>query len=57
MGDTLAGEGERRVDEEQEMEEEGWRRHLRSSPATYWLATVRANGNLELYSVPDFTLR
>ena len=57
LGDTLAGEGERRVDEEQEMEEEGWRRHLRSSPATYWLATVRANGNLELYSVPDFTLR
>ena len=56
LGDTLAGEGERKVDEDQE-QEEGWRRHLRSAPATYWLATVRANGNLELYSVPDFTLR
>ena len=55
LGDTLAGEGERKLDEEED--EEGWRRHLRSSPATFWLATVRGNGNLELYSVPDFTLR
>jgi hypothetical protein len=25
-------------------------------PPTYWFVTVRANGNFELYSLPDFTL-
>ena len=38
-------------------EEEAWRRHLEESPHTFWLVAVRENGNLELYSVPDFTLR
>lgn len=37
--------------------EEAWRRHLEPVPPTYWLVTVRANGNFELYSLPDFTLR
>ena len=36
---------------------EAWRRHLEESPVTFWLTGVRDNGNLELYSVPDFTLR
>ena len=40
-GDTL-GEGERKVDEDQE-QEAGWRQHLRSASATYGLTTVRAN--------------
>ena len=36
---------------------EAWRRHLEESPVTFWLTGVRDNGNLELYSVPDFKLR
>ena len=36
---------------------EAWRTHLEESPVTFWLIGVRENGNLELYSVPDFTLR
>ena len=36
---------------------EAWRRQLEESPVTFWLTGVRDNGNLELYSVPDFTLR
>ena len=38
-------------------EEEGWRRFAQPINPTYWLVTVRANGNLELYSVPDCSLR
>ena len=36
---------------------EAWRTHLEEIPVTFWLIGVRENGNLELYSVPDFTLR
>ena len=36
--------------------EEAWRRHLEPVPPTYLLVTVRAKGNFELYSLPDFTL-
>ena len=56
LGDLLAGDNEKKGDDDEE-EGEGWQRHLRIAPPTYWLVTVRANGNLELYSVPDFTLR
>ena len=38
-------------------EEESWRRHLEEVAPTFWLAGVRDSGNLELYSVPDFTVR
>ena len=37
-------------------EEEGWRKYLEVAAPTYWLVGVRDNGNLELYSVPDFKL-
>lgn len=34
-----------------------WRRHLRVIPPTYWLLMLRENGSLEVYSLPNFTLR
>ena len=37
--------------------DEGWRKHLETVKITYWCVGVRQNGNFELYSVPDFTLR
>ena len=41
----------------QEKEEEGWRKHFDPVKTTFWFIGVRQNGNFELYSVPDFTLR
>ena len=38
-------------------EEEAWRKHLEVVSPTFWLVGVRENGNLELYSVKDFTLK
>ena len=38
-------------------EEETWRKHLEVVTPTFWLVGVRENGNLELYTVPDFKLR
>jgi hypothetical protein len=38
-------------------EDESWKRHLEPVTPTYWLVAVRQNGNFELYSMPDFTLR
>lgn len=49
----MFGEENRKVGEERET----WRRHLDPVTPTYWLVTVRSNGNFEMYSVPDFTLR
>jgi len=37
--------------------DESWRRHLEPVKTTYWFLAIRQNGNFELYSVPDFTLR
>ena len=44
------------LDQSQE-EEEPWARHRDPVTPTYWLVAVRENGNFELYSVPDFSLR
>ena len=38
-------------------EDDSWKRHLEPVTPTYWLVAVRQNGNFELYSMPDFTLR
>merc|ERR1719228_259456 len=38
-------------------EEEQWRKYLEDVPPTFWMVAVRENGNLEIYSVPDFTVR
>ena len=38
-------------------EEEAWRKHLEVVSPTFCLVGVRENGNLELYSVKDFTLK
>ena len=43
-------------DKSTEEEEEGWRKHLEVVAPTFWLVGVRENGDLELYSVPDFKL-
>merc|ERR1719427_218227 len=44
------------LDQSQE-EEEPWMRHLDPVTPTYWLVAIRENGNFELYSIPDFSLR
>ena len=38
-------------------EEESWRKYLEVVTPTFWMIGVRENGNLELYSIPDFTMR
>jgi len=42
---------------EVDKEQESWQRYFDQVKKTFWLVTLRQNGNLELYSVPDFTLR
>jgi len=37
--------------------DEAWRRHLEPVKKSFWFVAIRENGNFELYSVPDFTLR
>jgi len=54
--DAPAGFSGGPVDQSQE-EEEPWMRHLDPVTPTYWLVAVRENGNFELYSIPDFSLR
>ena len=38
-------------------EEEAWRKYLEDVTPTFWMIGVRENGNLEMYSIPDFTMR
>uniref|UniRef100_A0A1B0CNG3 Uncharacterized protein n=1 Tax=Lutzomyia longipalpis TaxID=7200 RepID=A0A1B0CNG3_LUTLO len=35
---------------------EWWRKYMQTSKPTYWLFVARANGNLEIYSMPDLKL-
>jgi len=44
------------TDDNQEANE-GWRKHFEPKKTTFWFIGIRQNGNFELYSVPDFTLR
>ncbi|XP_023327813.1 cleavage and polyadenylation specificity factor subunit 1 [Eurytemora carolleeae] len=65
--ELLYGSGEAQVgmfseggiddNDENQDNDEGWRKHLEPVKITYWCVGVRQNGNFELYSVPDFTLR
>ena len=43
--------------EETQEANEGWRKHYEPVKTTFWFIGIRQNGNFELYSVPDFTLR
>lgn len=33
-----------------------WKKYLTAAKPTYWLFVVRANSNMEIYSIPDFKL-
>ena len=55
-GSADAGGGGGVQDQSQE-DEEPWMRHLEEVTPTYWLVGVRENSNMELCSVPDFSLK
>ena len=58
MFGTPSQPGKEDFDMERKEEEEEWyQRHFRPISSTFWLCGVKQNGNLELYSMPDFTLR
>ena len=44
------------VQDQSQEEEEPWMRHLDEVTPTYWLVGVSENGDMELYSVQDFSL-